>query len=155
MTSGQDAGANPAAPSFYYLMRNECSVGGSFRVYQHTLGRDAVASIGGGSCQWVNAHDTATFWDPVGDSDWEPLACPVASAAALADPGRCGVSVEGPSSTGTGFAYFVRNDCSAPVDVKVHMYTVDQYTACKWIEPGETVALLSNYVDQNWQAEGC
>ncbi|WP_194835299.1 hypothetical protein [Nocardia sp. XZ_19_369] len=63
-----------AAPSVIYLMRNDCSVGANFRVYQYTLGRDAQAG-NGQTCQWVGAHDTATFWDPVGDSTWQPLSC--------------------------------------------------------------------------------
>ncbi|MFC9439980.1 hypothetical protein [Nocardia sp. NPDC057030] len=72
VTSGIDTGKQ--VPSFIYLMRNDCSAGANFRVYQYTLGRDAQAG-NGQTCQWVNAHDTATFWDPVGDQTWQPLSC--------------------------------------------------------------------------------
>lgn len=75
VSSGQDPNANPAAPDFVYLMRNNCDTGANFRVYQFTLGRNAVASNGGGACEWVDAHDTGAFWDPVGDNSWQPLPC--------------------------------------------------------------------------------
>lgn len=74
---------------------------------------------------------------------------------AQADPGNCGVSVEGPSNTGMGWAYFVKNVCSDNINVKVHLDTVDQYTPCHWIVPGETVPLSSNYIDQTWEAVPC
>ncbi|MFI6165973.1 hypothetical protein ACIBCN_04220 [Nocardia sp. NPDC051052] len=60
--------------SFIYLVRNDCSVSLNFRVYQYTIERDAQAPHGQ-TCQWINPHDTATFWDPVGDSTWQALAC--------------------------------------------------------------------------------
>ncbi|MGX1774409.1 hypothetical protein ACWIGW_20000 [Nocardia brasiliensis] len=72
VSSSVDTGKQ--VPSFIYLMRNNCSVGAKFRVYQYTLGRDAQAG-NGQTCKWVGAHDTATFWDPVGDHTWQPLGC--------------------------------------------------------------------------------
>ncbi|MFB8281428.1 hypothetical protein [Nocardia colli] len=78
-----------------------------------------------------------------------------APTIAQADPGRCGVSVEGPANSGSQWAYFVRNDCSSNIQVKVHLYNLDKDTSCHWIVPGETVALFSNYIDNNWQAVAC
>ncbi|MEV6561716.1 hypothetical protein AB0M22_38765 [Nocardia sp. NPDC051756] len=72
VSSGGDTGTGVF--SFVYLMRNDCSVGANFRVYQYTIGRDAQAG-NGATCKWVNAHDTASFWDPVGDRTWQPLSC--------------------------------------------------------------------------------
>ncbi|WP_194835300.1 hypothetical protein [Nocardia sp. XZ_19_369] len=81
------------------------------------------------------------------------LASPTTTAQA--DPGRCGVSVQGPSNSGSQWAYFVRNDCSSNIHVKVQLYTLGQETPCKWIVPGETVALFSNFLDGTWQAVAC
>ncbi|MFE9583172.1 hypothetical protein ACFYO1_42830 [Nocardia sp. NPDC006044] len=78
-----------------------------------------------------------------------------APTVAQADPGRCGVSVEGPSNSGSQWAYFVRNDCSDNIHVKVHLYDLGMDTSCHWIVPGETVALFSNYIDRTWQAVPC
>ncbi|MEV6561717.1 hypothetical protein AB0M22_38770 [Nocardia sp. NPDC051756] len=74
---------------------------------------------------------------------------------AQADPGRCGVSVEGPSNGGSLWAYYVKNVCSEAINVKVHLYVYDKDTTCRWIVPGDTVALFSNYIDNNWQAVAC
>lgn len=76
-------------------------------------------------------------------------------ATVQADPGRCGVGVEGPANSGSQWAYFVRNDCSKNIRVKVHLYTLNKDTSCHWIVPGETVGLFSNYIDRTWQAVPC
>lgn len=58
-----------------YLVRNQCTQGANFRVYQYTLGRNAKSSQGGGDCLYIPAGGTGTFWDPVGDRTWQAAAC--------------------------------------------------------------------------------
>lgn len=79
----------------------------------------------------------------------------VSPSIAQADPGRCAVSVQGPSDSGFEWAYFVRNVCSDTVNVKAHLYTLNMDSDCKWVGPNETVALFSKYIDQSWQAVPC
>lgn len=71
VTSSQEGGGKA---SVIYLVRNDCDVALNFRLYQYTIERDAQAPHGQ-TCQWINPHDTATFWDPVGDSTWQALPC--------------------------------------------------------------------------------
>jgi hypothetical protein len=79
----------------------------------------------------------------------------LSTPSASADPGRCGVSVSGPDTTGGSYAYWVRNRCSTTLKFKVHLYTFNRNTNCFWILPGVTEAMYSNIPDGSWQAIGC
>ena len=94
------------------------------------------------------------------------LASPLANATVVhpTDPGRCGVSVSGPTGDGHNqFAYLVRNQCSVPVRLAVYQYTILRYAHavaatgghCQVVAAFGYAYYTDSVGDRTWQAVSC
>ena len=81
-------------------------------------------------------------------------AAALGSAPAQADPGFCGVRVQGPTFAGGLMnAYTIRNKCR-----RTHRFAIRAYgrrTRCRSVWPRAYATFLSAYADPNWRIVNC
>ncbi|MEU7863253.1 hypothetical protein [Nonomuraea sp. NPDC049141] len=83
-----------------------------------------------------------------------------AQAAKVADPGFCGVRVQGPTPiTGGGtfyyWAYTVRNKCGYGLNLLVHLPGNGRDTSCNYVLPGGYQTYTYPADDSNWTIRAC
>ncbi|MER5635703.1 hypothetical protein ABT095_01960 [Kitasatospora sp. NPDC002227] len=88
-----------------------------------------------------------------------PLLVLAPATTASADPGFCGVRVDGPEPVSHGdapyFAYLVRNKCSSAHRFQVYFPQLGRSTFCESVDPYGTYTYIYAYDTNSWEIRSC